>query len=236
VAGRWLVVDGAGVYSVRLAGSTDHDADLLEGLRRGDEDAFVRLVERYHPALVRLARLYVSSSAAEDVVQETWIGVLRGLATFESRATFKTWLFRILVNRARTRAVRDARTVPLSDLIRDEIESPEAAVEPSRFQGPDGAYPGHWASRPDQADLPEQRLLSNELDEQVRRGLAQLPPAQGEVVRLRDVLGLSSDEVCQLLNISEGNQRVLLHRGRSKLRGALESYMAVRPAPVEETR
>jgi RNA polymerase sigma-70 factor (ECF subfamily) len=184
------------------------------------------LVERYHTSLLRLARLYVDGNAAEDVVQETWIGVLRGLESFEGRASFKTWLFRILANRARTRAARGSRIVPLSSLTRREAESCEPAVDPSRFRQADDPYPGGWLLPPAPDELPEQRLLAEELSKHVRDALTQLPPSQGEVVRLRDVEGLTSEEVCELLRLSEGNQRVLLHRGRSKIRGILEGYMA----------
>ena len=204
------------------------DASLLAALRSGDEGAFVHLVERYHSSLVRLAQLYVHSSAAEDVAQETWLGVLHGLDSFEGRASLKTWLFRILVNRARSRAVRDGRSLPLSSLVQQEIGSVETAVDPSRFRSADDPWPGHWLLKPAADDLPEQRLLAAELSEQVSEALATLPPAQREVVSLRDVQGLTSDEVCQLLALSEGNQRVLLHRGRSKIRALLERYLATR--------
>jgi RNA polymerase sigma-70 factor (ECF subfamily) len=172
--------------------------------------------------------MYVDPAAVEDVVQDTWIGVLRGLSSFQGRASFKTWLFRILVNRARTRAVRNARSIPLSSFVQDELESQEYAVDPARFQSAHGPYPGHWLLKPSADDLPEERLLAGELDDIVRRALETLPAAQSEVVRLRDVEGLSSEEVCQLLCLSEGNQRVLLHRGRSRIRAALEAYMAPR--------
>jgi RNA polymerase sigma-70 factor (ECF subfamily) len=198
--------------------------------REGDEQAFVALVERYHASLLRLARMYVEPSATEDVVQDTWIGVLRGFSSFEGRASFKTWLFRILVNRARTRAVRNARCIPMSSLVQEEIESQEFGVDPARFQSAEGRYPGHWLLKPSADELPEERLLAGELDDMVRNALQTLPPAQSEVVRLRDVDGLTGEEVCQLLNLTEGNQRVLLHRGRSKIRATLEQYLATRAA------
>ena len=204
------------------------DSQLLAAVREGDEQSFVTLVERYHSSLLRLARMYVDPSAAEDVVQDTWIGVLRGLSSFEGRASFKTWLFRILVNRARTRAVRNARSIPMSTLVREETESQEYAVDPARFQSADGRYPGHWLLKPSVDELPEERLFAGEFDDFVRSALRRLPPAQSEVVRLRDVEGLASEEVCQLLNLTEGNQRVLLHRGRSRIRAALEAYLAAR--------
>jgi RNA polymerase sigma-70 factor (ECF subfamily) len=202
------------------------DTGLIADLRGGSESAFMYLVDRYHASLLRLARLYVDGDAAEDVVQETWMGVLRGLDSFEGRASFKTWLFRILANRARTRAARESRTVALSSLVHQETESYEPAVDPARFRMADDPYPGGWLVAPATDELPEQRLLADELSQQVRDALTQLPPAQGEVVRLRDIEGLTSEEVCELLSISEGNQRVLLHRGRSKIRGILERYIA----------
>ena len=202
------------------------DADLITALRDGDEAAFAELVDRYHAALLRLARLYVSDAAAEDVVQETWLGLLRGLDRFEGRASLKTWLFRILVNRARTRAVRDGRTIPLSTLGL-ETATFEPAVDPARFRpADDPRWPGHWLMAPSTEDLPEQRLLTGELHDEVRRAVATLPPAQRQVVMLRDIQGFSSDEVCDLLHLSDANQRVLLHRGRSKVRAALEAYCA----------
>jgi RNA polymerase sigma-70 factor (ECF subfamily) len=204
------------------------DYQLLSNVRDGDESAFVTLVERYHSSLVRLARMYVEPSAAEDVVQDTWVGVLRGLSAFEGRASFKTWLFRILMNRARTRAVRNARSIPLSLIAQREVESNAPAVDPSRFQAADGRYPGHWLLKPSADELPEERLLAGELGDLVQRALGTLPPAQSEVVRLRDVEGLPSAEVCQLLNLTEGNQRILLHRGRSRIRTALEAYLGTR--------
>src|SRR5918911_4984033 len=202
------------------------DADLLAALRDGDEAAFAELVDRYHAALLRLARLYVSDAAAEDVVQETWLGLLRGLDRFEGRASLKTWLFHVLVNRARTRAVRDGRTRPLSAIVHLETDTVEPAVDPARFRPADDQWPGHWLLPPSPDDLPEQRLLAHELRERVRAAVAALPPAQREVVTLRDIEGWTSDEVCQLLELSDANQRVLLHRGRSKVRNALETYLA----------
>jgi RNA polymerase sigma-70 factor (ECF subfamily) len=206
--------------------SNRDDAHLIADLRGGSEPAFMDLVERYHTSLLRLARLYVDSNAAEDVVQETWLGVLRGLDTFEGRASFKTWLFRILANRARTRAVRESRSVAFSSLVRQETDSDEPAVDPSRFRLADDAYPGHWLVAPAADELPEERLLADELSQQVQDALTQLPPVQAEVVRLRDIEGLTSEAVCVVLGVSEGNQRVLLHRGRSKIRGELERYIA----------
>ena len=211
------------------AKATCHDdACLVAALRQGDETAFARLVEQYHGPLLRLARLYVAdAAAAEDVVQETWLGLLRGLDRFEGRALLKTWLFHILVNRARTRAVRDGRTIPFSALVDLELETVESAVDPARFRpGDDPRWPGHWLLPPSSDDLPEERLLAGELVERVRTAVAALPPAQREVVTLRDIEGWTADEVCRLLELSDANQRVLLHRGRSKVRAALETYLA----------
>jgi RNA polymerase sigma-70 factor (ECF subfamily) len=201
------------------------DAQLVAALRSGDELAFADLVERLHHSLVRLARLYVADSAAEDVAQETWLALLRGLDGFEGRASLKTWLFRVLVNRARTRAAREARTIAFSSLVNAETETFEPAVSPDRFRGAEDRWPGHWLVRPVSA-LPEQQLLADELHAHVRAAVAQLPPAQREVVTLRDIDGFAADEVCQLLELTDANQRVLLHRGRSKVRAALEEYVA----------
>jgi RNA polymerase sigma-70 factor (ECF subfamily) len=196
------------------------DASLVAALRQGDETAFTQLVERYHAALLRLARLYVNdTAAAEDVVQETWLGLLRGLDRFEGRASLKTWLFRILVNRARTRAVREARQVPFSSLAPADDDGP--AVDPSRFH--EG---GGWAQPPQPPDAqPENRLLAGELRGRLGEVIDTLPEQQRTVILLRDVGGLDGPEVAEALGISEGNQRVILHRARSKVRAALEEYL-----------
>jgi RNA polymerase sigma-70 factor, ECF subfamily len=192
---------------------------LLDGLREGDEVAFAVLVRSYGPAMLRVAQLYVRSrSVAEEVVQEAWIGVLNGAGRFEGRSSLKTWIFRILANKAKTRAVREGRTIPFSALDPDE-----PAVDPDRFRGPEDRYPGHWAARP--TSLPEERLLESETLALVRSEIDKLPPAQALVVTMRDVEGFDSAEVCNALEISETNQRVLLHRARSKLRSALEEYL-----------
>ena len=192
---------------------------LLDGLRAGDEAAFGTLVRLHGPAMLRVAQLYVRSRAvAEEVVQEAWIGVLDGVGRFEGRSSLKTWIFRILANKAKTRAVREGRTIPFSAL-----DAGEPAVDPDRFRGPEDRYPGHWASPP--SGLPEERLLESETLSLVDREIEKLPPAQALVVTMRDVEGFDSDEVCNALDISETNQRVLLHRARSKLRNALEEYV-----------
>jgi RNA polymerase sigma-70 factor, ECF subfamily len=159
-------------------------------------------------------------------VQETWIGVLNGLARFEGRSSLKTWIFRILTNTAKTRAQREGRTLPFSALERPGAV-PEAAVDPGRFRPPDdAAWPGHWSSSPQEWDAPAERLLGREVRELVAGAIEQLPPAQRAVISLRDVEGWPADEVCNALSVSETNQRVLLHRARSKVRAALEDYFS----------
>jgi RNA polymerase sigma-70 factor, ECF subfamily len=204
------------------------EAELVEALRGGDETAFVALLEQYHSSLVRLAMLYVPSRAvAEDVAQETWLGLLRGIDRFEARSSLKTWLFRILVNRAKTRGEREGRLIPFSALWSAESDPYEAAVEPERFLPADHPqWPGHWASPPNSwGESPEERLLAGETRAHIDAAIRTLPPAQQEVITLRDVEGWGSAEVCDLLGISEANQRVLLHRARSKVRRALEAYL-----------
>jgi RNA polymerase sigma-70 factor, ECF subfamily len=190
----------------------DPDADLLDRLRAGDEQAFAVLVGRYRTAMLRLASGYVPSRAvAEEVVQDTWVGVLRGIGGFEGRSSVRTWLFRILVNRARTAGVRERRSLAVEDM--------GAVVDQSRFD-----QSGHWVSPPEAwVELTEDRLVAVKMAGRVRLAIEDLPARQREVVTLRDVDGLSGEEVCAVLEISDANQRVLLHRGRSKLRQILES-------------
>ena len=195
----------------------DEDAALLRDLRAGDEQAFERLLDKYGPSLLRLARLYVSSRAvAEEVVADTWLAVLTGLERFEERSSFKTWLFRILTNKAKTRGQREARTLPLSSLAFDGDEE-ETAVDVERFAA------GHWASPP--RGVPEERLLAGEARARIEEAIAALPPNQRAVITLRDVEGLSAEEARNVLGVSETNQRVLLHRARSKVRAAFERYL-----------
>ncbi len=193
----------------------DEDEELVARMRAGDEEAFVSLVARHHASMLRLANSFVSSRAvAEEVVQDTWMGVLRGIDGFAGRSSFKTWLLRILVNRARTTGMRERRSVAIGDAA--------PAVDASRFDA-SGAWsspPQHWVEDSDD------RLLAQSLAQRIEQGLAQLPERQREVVTMRDVDGLSSREVCEVLDISEANQRVLLHRGRSHLRQALEDAVA----------
>ncbi len=202
------------------------DAALLAALRAGDERAFARLVDRHHASLVRVARQYVpTQEIAEDVAQEAWLGLLRGLDRFEGRSSLRTYLFRIVMNLARTRGVREARSVPFSSLARAEEDGP--AVDPERFVQASERGAGHWASpvRPWSAGA-EQLVLSAEAVQKVYAAIAELPEVQRQVVTLRDVEGFDAGEVCDLLELSEGNQRVLLHRARTKLRQALAEYYA----------
>jgi RNA polymerase sigma-70 factor (ECF subfamily) len=196
------------------------DQRIVDALRAGDEVAFRMLVEELTPTMLRLARLYVSSPAvAEDVVQEAWLGVLRGIGRFEGRSSLKTWLFRIVANTAKTRGMREARSVPFSSLGDDE-----GAVDPDRFLGEDARFPGHWAAPPRAWEGSEQ-LLARETLDVIEREIAKLPPAQAAVITMRDVEGLDADAVRNALDISETNQRVLLHRARSRVRRALEEYL-----------
>ena len=203
------------------------ESELLEALRAGDEDAFAQLVREYQPSLVRVARIYVpTQAAAEEVAQETWLGVLKGLDRFEGRSSLRTWIFRILTNIAKTRAQRDGRTLPFSAL-QDPGRVPEAAVDADRFLDSEHPrWPGHWASKPQSWDtIPEERLLGRETRAVIEEAIEALPANQRAVISLRDIEGWSSEEVRNTLDLSETNQRVLLHRARSKVRRALESYM-----------
>lgn len=199
----------------------------MAALRGGDETAFVTLVRRFQPSLHRLALTYVHDAAvAQEVVQDTWLGVLKGIDHFESRASLKTWIFRILINRAKTSAQREGRLIPFSDVWDAAEDADEPAVDPDRFQPADsGGRPGWWASPPGEWNMsPEDALLAAETREYLERAVATLPDSQREVITLRDIEGLSSTEVCNLLHLTETNQRVLLHRARSRVRQALERY------------
>ena len=207
---------------------SDDERELIARLRAGDEAAFMQLVDQYGPLMLRIALMHVRSRAvAEDVVQEAWLGVLNGIDRFEGRSSLKTWILRITANRARTRGEREARSVPLSSLEADG----EPSVDPDRFFGPDHPrYPGGWAAPPE--PWPEEALLAEETLEQVRAAIEKLPPRQQEVIVLRDVEGLDADEVAEALDITPGNERVLLHRARSKVRGELERYLGGVGAPA----
>jgi RNA polymerase sigma-70 factor (ECF subfamily) len=174
--------------------------------------------------------VYVSDrAAAEDAVQETWLGVLRGLHRFEGRSSLKTWIFRILMNTAKRRAIREGRSIPFSALEDAATDAQEPSVDRARFLPPDDPqWPGHWAIPPREWNAtPEAMLLSGETRAHIETAIQDLRPAQREVITLRDIHGLSSSEVCEVLSITEANQRVLLHRARSKVRGALERYFEI---------
>ena len=206
------------------------DAELIAALRAGDERAFEGLVERLHPSLVRVARLYVSSDAvAQEVAQETWLGVLNGLDRFEERSSLKTWIFRILVNIAKTRGVREGRSVPFSSVA--GAEEHERAVDADRFIPADAERAArHWAIPPAVwSTEPDERVLAGETRELIFRTIDRLPPNQRAAIVLRDVEGWSSEEVRNELGVGETNQRVLLHRARSKVRQALEDYFRDEP-------
>ena len=204
--------------------ATPEDLQLVQALRAGNEVAFMMLVERYGPAMLRLARMYVPTRAiAEDVVQEAWLGVLKGLDGFQGRSSLRTWIFRILVNTAKTRGHRESRSIPFSSLWSPDDWEP--AVEPERFRPAGDQWADNWLDKPTSWEgVPEDRLLSQETLDRITESIDLLPPNQREVIRLRDVLGWSSTEVCDALGISATNQRVLLHRARSKVRAALERY------------
>jgi RNA polymerase sigma-70 factor (ECF subfamily) len=197
-----------------------NDLELVDRLLEGDERAFTDLVTRYHSTLVRVARYYVRTPAsAEDVAQDTWLVVLKGLSSFERRSSFKTWLLRILVNRARTSGVRELRSVPV-DL------TSESALDASRFN--DG---GFWNDPPTPfTDSVDDRVTNEPLVELVREAIATLPDPHQAVVTLRDVEGLSTTEVADLLDLSEANVRVILHRGRARVRAHVEASWEARRA------
>lgn len=204
----------------RLAQS---DSELLATLRAGDEDAFARLVDTLSPGLKRMARMYVSTDAAADeVVQETWLGVIRGLDGFEGRSSIKTWIFRILINIAKMRGVRDGRTVPFSAAFdRGTSERRDEPFGPDRFLADDhDRWPRHWAIGP--TPWPDSALETAESLRVIRETVKGLPGSQREVITLRDMIGCSAEETCNALGLSETNQRVLLHRARTKVRAALE--------------
>ncbi len=208
----------------RRSDSEDERA-LVAALRRGDEPAFVELVRRHGASLLRLARTFVRDQAvAEEVVQETWLAVLNGIDGFEGRSSLKTWIFQILSNRAKTRGVRERRSAPFSALAGEDHE---AAVDADRFRGEGHRWAGHWAAAPsDWSHLPEERLLDRETLAHVTAAIGTLPPRQAEVIVLRDVEGWEPEEVCAALGITDGNQRILLHRARSRVRAALELYLS----------
>jgi RNA polymerase sigma-70 factor (ECF subfamily) len=203
------------------------DAEVVAALKRGDESVFADLVDAYSPGLMRMAMMFVRDRAvAEEVVQETWIAVLRGIDRFEGRSSLKTWIFRILMNTAKTRGQRESRSVPFSAAAGGD----EPSVDPDRFLDADHQYAGGWMLGPSEWQTPEEELLQGETREAILRAIDQLPEQQRAVITLRDVEGFPSDEVSQALGITDGNQRVLLHRARSKVRAAIEAYLgAIEP-------
>lgn len=199
------------------------DIELVEALRRGDEAAFGRIVDEWSPTMLRIARCYVRSDAsAEDVVQEAWLAALKGLHGFEGRSSLRTWALRIVANIARTLAAREGRSSPFA------IAGPSAPSVPGqRFQGPDGPHPGAWREAPSAwPPVPESEVLASEAYDVVRQAVLTLPEAQRTVIALRDLDGLSSEEVCDILGITAGHQRVLLHRARATVRATVEPYFA----------
>jgi RNA polymerase sigma-70 factor (ECF subfamily) len=202
--------------------ATTGEAELLARLRAGDEQAFEALVARLYGTMLTVARTYVKDRAvAEEVVQDTWLGVINGLDRFEGRSSLKTWILSILVNQAKTRGTREARTVPFASL---EPDDHAPAVDPERFRGPHEQYTGGWRAFPgnwNAASIVEDR----ETLRVAMRAIAELPLTQQTVIRMRDVEGYSSEEVCATLDVSEANQRVLLHRARSRVRSALERHI-----------
>jgi RNA polymerase sigma-70 factor, ECF subfamily len=199
------------------------EARLVEGLRKGDEAAFMALMREYGAAMLRVAQMYVSSrSVAEEVVADTWLAIFNGIGRFEGRSSLKTWIFRILANTAKTRGVREARSVPFSALAGEDDES---AVDPDRFFGADERFAGHWSVPPSPWSAGPDALLAEETLDVIRQTVDALPPNQRLVITMRDIEGFSAEEVRNALEISETNQRVLLHRARAKVRQALEDYL-----------
>jgi RNA polymerase sigma-70 factor (ECF subfamily) len=213
--------------------ASPEDLALVVRIRAGDESAFMDLVERLRPAMLRVARMYVATDAvAEEVVQEAWIGVLQGIDRFEGRSSLRTWIFRILSNVAKTRGIRESRSVPFTSIGGDDPSEPAVAAD--RFRGPFAQFPGAWSTVPDEwRGIPDERLLASETLAVVRRAIDALPAGQAAVIRMRDVLGMTSDEVRNALDLSETNQRVLLHRARARVRRAVEEYVR---SDVEEDR
>jgi RNA polymerase sigma-70 factor, ECF subfamily len=220
------------------------DERLVAALRAGDAEAFTTLVDRHSGAMIRVAMAYVPTrAAAEEVVQETWIAVMRGIGRFEGRSSLKTWILRILANVAMRAGARERRSLPFSALA--AAEGGEPSVDPSRFLPADHElFPGHWAIMPTRWPTPEEGLLGGEIRAVIAAAIAELPAAQRTVISLRDIEGWSSEEVSEALEISAGNQRVLLHRARSRVRNAIEAYHgaveeidygAVTSEPMRET-
>jgi RNA polymerase sigma-70 factor (ECF subfamily) len=209
--------------TITTSGGRLADEQTVAGLRAGDERTFRELFERNYPMMKRVARGYVTCDAvAEEVVQDTWMAVVTGIDRFEGRSALSTWMFSILTHQAKSHSARERRSLPFSSVTPTDVEEP--TVDPDRFQNDDEAWPGHWATPPRPWQKPDRRLLSLEAREHLKQALPTLPERQRQIVVLRDIEGLSAEEVCDLLGLSQENQRVLLHRGRSRLRAALEDY------------
>ena len=203
-------------------GSYPADEAVIEALRRGEEDAFTCLVNQHHGTLRRIARLYVSSPAiADEVVQDTWLAVIQGVWAFQGRSSLKTWILRILINRAKTRALRESRTVPLGEASAEEHEMTRLTAGSRVSSGEDV----HEAWLQDPESSPEASLLSREMRDRIRAAIGSLSRNQRLVITLRDVEGCSSDEVCNVMGLSETNQRVILHRARTSVRNMMTSYL-----------
>src|SRR3954453_9878758 len=210
------------------------DAEIVRALKAGDEAVFADLVDAYSPGLMRMALMFVRDRVvAEDVVQDTWIAVLRGIDRFEGRSSLKTWIYRILMNTAKTRGQREARSVPFSAAAGPD----EPSVDPDRFLDAEHQFAGGWMLGPSEWQTPEEELLQGETRDAILAAIEELPEQQRAVITLRDVEGFPPEEVSEALGISDGNQRVLLHRARSKVRRAIEAHLgAVEPtAPAVET-
>jgi len=210
------------------------DAELVAALRAGDEQVYAALVEELTPALTRLALAHLPSRAvADEVVQDTWVGVINGIDRFEGRSALRTWIFQILLNTARTRGKREKRVLPFASLRRRADEGrDEPAVDADRFQGRRGEQPGAWARPPAEWSSPEEKLAQDEARRVLLEAIAELPPRQREVITLRDIQGYSAAEARNALDVSETNQRVLLHRARSKVRAALEELFDEQDSPA----
>jgi RNA polymerase sigma-70 factor (ECF subfamily) len=211
------------------------DDVLVAALRDGDHAAFADVLDAWSSSMLRLARSFVSTHAsAEEVVQDTWLAVFNGLGGFEARSSLKTWVYRILVNIAKKRGERERRAIPWTSLL-PENDDHGPTVDPARFQGADGDYPGHWRESPPEWTSPETTALRTEFHTIITGALSELPLRQRAVISLRDVDGHSSEEVCQLLQITAANQRVLLHRARAVVRERLAGYLTT-PSTTGEGR
>lgn len=200
------------------------DSGIVAALRAGDQNAFRDVVAKLNPGLVRLASTYVSTELADEVVQDTWVAVVRSIDSFQERSSLTTWIYRIMLNKVRTLARREAKIIPFAAMGHTS-EGSHPAIEPERLIHPESG-PGHWAQTPQRwENLPAERLESTETLDMIEAAISRLPPAQREVIQLRDILGWSAEEACNTLGISSVNQRVLLHRARAAVRAMLEEYL-----------